>query len=108
MAYKQNNLILPSSFNDPAETEQEHPDRRLFERLPVADGWNAVMFPADGNELYLSVEDVSGKGAGLMLPGDDIICDIKPGATLTLMIRSPNRDFTRSVEIRGIRQVGRQ
>jgi general secretion pathway protein E len=106
MAFNERAMNFSSTARWADEPAQRPVERRLFERMPVTDGWNAVLFPSDGNELYLSVEDISARGTGLMLPEEDILCALEPGTTLTLMVRSPEREFTRSVEIRWTAPVG--
>ncbi len=83
----------------------EHPEeRRAIPRLPTPEGWIAVLFPSDGNELNAVVEDISPKGAGLALT--EWNRPLEPFATLAVTVRSPQREFTRIMQLRWVRQTG--
>jgi type IV pilus assembly protein PilB len=94
-----------SGLDSPPSTDGS--ERRTEARTPAAQGSVAQLFPADGNELSLDVENLSPNGAGLLLLlGGDCPSLLSPYTHLTATIRLPDREFTRIVQVRWARQTG--
>ncbi len=102
---KQYPLLASTSLLNGTEGDQND-ERRAIPRRLAPEGSVAVLFLPDGNELNGIVENLSAKGAGLALPDWKGECPVKPGSGLTVTIQTPEREFTRRVQVRWVSRTG--